>query len=87
MGDTRRTAAPGGRILAQQEQEQEQQHVGQDVVPPGVRTTVEEAEQVEPKCWVKRSIAVVSPSLGTRLVARRGTDEPSLTGSDGPLVW
>jgi len=35
-------------MLAQQEQEQEQQQVGQEVVPPGVSTTLAEAEQVEP---------------------------------------
>jgi len=40
----------------QQQQEQEQQQVGQDVVPPGVNTTLAEAEQVEPKCLLKRSI-------------------------------
>ncbi|MFG1610489.1 hypothetical protein [Actinoplanes sp. NPDC049265] len=40
----------GAGTPAQQEHEQEQQQVGQDVVPPGVRTTLDEAEQVEPKC-------------------------------------
>ena len=39
----------------QQQQEHEQQQVGQDVVPPGVKTTLAEAEQVEPKCLLKRS--------------------------------
>jgi len=35
-------------MLYQQQQEQEQQQVGQEVQPPGVSTTLDEAEQVEP---------------------------------------
>ena len=34
--------------------------VGQEVQPPGVSTTLDEAEQVEPKCLLKRSMVVVS---------------------------
>jgi hypothetical protein len=47
-------------VVAQQEQEQEQQQVGQEVVPPGVRTTLDGAEHVEPTCLLKRSMVVSS---------------------------
>jgi hypothetical protein len=42
-------------MLDQQQQEQEQQQVGQEVQLPGVSTTLDEAEQVEPNCLLKRS--------------------------------
>jgi hypothetical protein len=42
------TAIPPGAALDQQEQEQEQEVVGQEVVPPGVSTTLDGIEQVEP---------------------------------------
>jgi hypothetical protein len=41
--------------------------VGQEVQPPGVSTTLDEAEQVEPKCLLKRSMVVVSFPRGTCL--------------------
>jgi hypothetical protein len=46
--DLRSEKLPANRMLYQQQQEQEQQQVGQEVVPPGVSTTLDEAEQVEP---------------------------------------
>jgi hypothetical protein len=50
-------------MLDQQQQEQEQQQVGQDVVPPGASTTVDAAEQVEPKFFSLKRSMVVSPFL------------------------
>jgi len=54
-------------MLDQQQQEQEQQQVGQEVVPPGISTTLDEAEQVEPKCLLKRSMVVVSALWGNTM--------------------
>jgi hypothetical protein len=45
----------------QQQQEQEQQQVGQEVQPPGVRTTLDKAKQVEPMFFpLKRNMVVAS---------------------------
>jgi hypothetical protein len=48
--------------------------VGQEVVPPGVSTTLDKVEQVEPKCLVKRSIFLVSHIHRNIRVASRCAD-------------
>lgn len=50
----------------QQQHEHEQQQVGHDVVPPGVRTTFIPSEHVEPNCWLKRNIVVTVSSRNVR---------------------
>jgi len=52
--------SPAKSILNQQQLEHEQEVVGQEVVPPGVNTTMDEVEQVEPKCLLNLSMVSVS---------------------------
>src|SRR3989442_808787 len=61
-------------MLYQQQQEQEQQQVGQEVLPPGVSTTLDEAEQVEPTCLLKRSMLLLSLLSRDISVASRCAD-------------
>jgi hypothetical protein len=70
----RRVQISANRMLYQQQEEQDVDVVGQEVVPPGVSTTLDKVEQVEPKCLVKRSIFLVSHIHRNICVASRCAD-------------
>jgi hypothetical protein len=73
-------------MLYQQQQEQEVDEVGQEVVPPGVSTTLDKAEQVEPMCLVKRSILVVSFTKRNISVSSRCADGEVEAKQDPAIV-